>query len=336
MALTTKKITVAVFFDLEKAFDKTPHEGILHKLKQLGLSATLTNWTESFLKDRHFQVQFNQATSRSKNIECGVPQGSCLSPTLFILYFSDIAKIIPPNVKIAIYADDLCIWYTGGSKREIKRIIQKAIDVIIEFCKKWGLTINKEKTCYTTFTSAGLRQNYTKKYSFNLKIADQNIQLEPNPTFLGVTLDQKINFKDHLKEVEKKIIPKINLIKRIKNFKWSNSSSINSILYKSLIRSLFDYCFVILNSGTEKIKVQLQKIQNKILRIIKSFPLKTSTKTIHKHFKLNLIEDRANSLFIKFISKKLELTKIANEIVEFLNDNSTEHKRFKTPLDNII
>ncbi|RMZ93264.1 AP-like endonuclease reverse transcriptase [Brachionus plicatilis] len=198
--------------------------------------ATLTNWTESFLKDRTFQEQYNEATSRPKKIECVVPQASCLSPTLFILYFSDIAKLIPPNVKIAIYADDLCIWYTGSSKREIKRVIQRVINIIVEFCKKWGMTIKKEKTCYTAFTSAGLRQNYTKKYSFNLKIANQNIQFEPNPTFLGVTLDPKINFKEHPKQVEKKIIPKINLIKHIKNFKWSNSSSIDTILYKSLIR----------------------------------------------------------------------------------------------------
>ena len=145
-----------------------------------------------------------------------MPQGSCLSPTLFILYFSGIAKIIPPNVKIALYADDLCIWFTSSSKREIKRVLQNAINAIVEYCRKWGLTINKDKTCYRTFTSAGLRQNYTSKYKINIKIDQNEIPQEPNPTFLGITLDPKINFKQHIIEIEKKITKKKKFIEKIK------------------------------------------------------------------------------------------------------------------------
>ncbi|CAF0704716.1 unnamed protein product [Brachionus calyciflorus] len=329
-----KQITVAIFFDLEKAFDKTPHEGILHKLKKLGLSSSILNWIECFLNNREFQVKFKDILSSLKKIDCGVPQGSCLSPTLFSLYFSAIVKIIPPEVKIALYADDLCIWYTGTSKREIKKILQKAINSILSFCKKWGLTINNQKTCYTTFTTAGLRKNYRKKYGFKFYIDKNIIPLEPNPTFLGITLDPKINFKEHLVSIEKKIIPKKNLIKKLKKFKWSDSLSTNIKLYKSLIRSLFDYCFVILNSGTGKIKGSLQKIQNKILKIIKFFPMRTSIKTIHQKLKLDLIEDRANLLFMKFIASKQNQEIIANEILVFLNDNQSSPKRFCTPLDN--
>ena len=73
-------------------------------------------------------------------MECGVPLESCLPPTLFSLYFSDITKIIPAEVKIALYEDELFIWYTGSSKREIKTILQKLINAIATFCKKCGLT----------------------------------------------------------------------------------------------------------------------------------------------------------------------------------------------------
>ncbi|RNA27764.1 AP-like endonuclease reverse transcriptase [Brachionus plicatilis] len=202
---------------------------------------------------------------------------------------SDIANCIPPDVKIALFADDLCIW---------------AVNRIIEYCKKWGFEIYEKKTCYTTFTKAGLRKNYEKRYGMKIKIGNSHIPLDPNPTFLGIKLDPKINYKEHLKIINSKQISKINLIRKIKSFKWRSSFKINRILYMSLIRSLFDYCFIILQSGTQNIRAEMQKMQNRMLRIIKYFPLKTSIKTIHKELRIDLIDDRANKLFSKFITTK--------------------------------
>lgn len=159
--------------------------------------------------------------------------------------------------------------------------------------------------------------------------------MEPYPTFLGIKLDPKICFKPHLEQLERNLVPKINILRRIKNFKWANSLKINIILYKSLIRSLFDYCVVILNVGTEKIKNKLQIIQNKILKIIKYFPIKTPIRTIHKVLKLDTIEQRANNLFVKFLQSKTKQDIIAYEIQQF-TQNHQANKRFKTPLDNFF
>ncbi|RNA00277.1 RNA-directed DNA polymerase from mobile element jockey-like [Brachionus plicatilis] len=88
---------------------------------------------------------YNGHTSEDKLFNCGVPQGSCLSPTIFIMFFSDIAKIIPPDVKIALFADDLCIWVSKASKKDIQKILQNAVDKIIEYCKKWGVKSTKRR-----------------------------------------------------------------------------------------------------------------------------------------------------------------------------------------------
>ncbi|RNA18259.1 RNA-directed DNA polymerase from mobile element jockey-like, partial [Brachionus plicatilis] len=193
-----------------------------------------------------------------------------------------VSKIIPPDVKIALFADDLCIWVSKASKKDIQKILQNAVDKIIEYCKKWGFKINENKTCYTTFTKAGHRKNYEKTYGMKIKIGNSQIPIEPNPTFLGIKLDPKIDYKEHLKIINSKQISKINLIRKVKSFKWGSSIKINRMLYMSLKRSLFDYCFIILHSGTQKIKSEIQKMQNWILKIIKYFLLKTSIKTIHK------------------------------------------------------
>ena len=100
------------------------------------------------------------------------------------------------------------ILFTHKSKRKIKQLIQKAFDNIVEFCKKWGFKINRSKTCYSVFTTAGLRNNYQRKYSIKLKIENQEIPLESTPTFLGIKLDPKLKYNFHFNEIVKKVSPK--------------------------------------------------------------------------------------------------------------------------------
>ena len=173
-------------FFLEKAFDMILHKDIIKKLREQSLKTSSINWIKSFLKSRTFQVCVNGTISSSKQIKAGVPQGSCLSPTLFVLYFSDIADKLPPDVKVTLFADDLCISCTHKSRTIINETLQTEVDCIIEFCKDWGFKINKSKTCYTTFTRAGFRNNYQRKYALTLKIEDHQIPLETSPTFLGI------------------------------------------------------------------------------------------------------------------------------------------------------
>ena len=133
----------------------------------------------------------------------------------------------------------------------------------------------------------------------------------------------------------KKATPKINILRKIKGFKWKSSLKINKMLYKSLIRSLFDYCFIILQTGTQKILKDLQIFQNKIFRIIKFFPIKTTIETIHKTLNMEKIDDRANALFLKFLKSKRNIDLIAKEINEYSKNKNSNQPKHKTPLDSI-
>ena len=204
-----KQMTGSVFFDLEKAFDKTPHIGILNKINSLPMCPKIKKWIKSFLEGRMFQMKIKDKLSTPMNTTCGVPQGSCISPTLFIIYFSDIAKHIPPEVQHALFADDLAIWFTGSKKKDIEFHLQKAINSINDFCITNGLTINKMKTVHTTFTTAGYRSNYKNKYNLHLTLDDSNIPIDPYPIFLGIKIDPKLNSREHLSNIKTKLMPKI-------------------------------------------------------------------------------------------------------------------------------
>ena len=151
--------------------------------------------------------------------------------------------------------------HLGLSQRQkvVEKKLQLAIDRIQAFCQQWGFTINKTKTNYTTFTTAGYRSNYARTY-LNLQVEDSQIPLEPFPTFLGITLDPKLSFKQHLQNISKKITSKINLIRRFKALKFTNKTKVGLIIYKTLIRSIFDYSFIILNTSTQQISKNLQVI----------------------------------------------------------------------------
>ena len=88
---------------------------------------------------------------------------SCLSPTLFIAYFSDAINDLPSGINSALYADDFYIWAKDKSIKRIQPLLQNSINSIVNYCNKWCFSINKSKTVYTTFTTAGEKANYNKK-----------------------------------------------------------------------------------------------------------------------------------------------------------------------------
>jgi len=96
--------TASVFIDVEKAFDKVWHEGLLYKMNKMHIHPSLIKIVHSFLQNRTFVVKQEDQTSTIRPILSGVPQGSCLSPTLFLIYTNDIPLI--PKAKQALFAND--------------------------------------------------------------------------------------------------------------------------------------------------------------------------------------------------------------------------------------
>lgn len=112
-AFNKRQRTGLVNFDLEKAFDKASHEGITITLVDFKCPSELLNWTIDFLTDRSFFVTWNGSKSKKFITKTGVPQGSCLSPTLFNIFFSRISNYIPKQVDRALYADNLDQFFSA-------------------------------------------------------------------------------------------------------------------------------------------------------------------------------------------------------------------------------
>ena len=138
---------VAVFFDLQNAYDTTWNYGILKDLHSMGLQGKLPIFIGNFLSDKTFQIHLGTILSdKIFHQEEGVPQGAILSTTLFNVKINDIVKQVDPGVEFSLYVDDFVIMYSSPTIDAIQRKLQHTIHSWEKWTLKNGFTISKNKT----------------------------------------------------------------------------------------------------------------------------------------------------------------------------------------------
>ena len=134
--------SVMSLLDFSKAFDQVWRQKLLLNLHEKGIPKQILRWLNSFLSDRQARVRFADAISRSRPMRQGLPQGSVLSPLLFILFINNLADILPEDAQAAIFADDVTLLATHRNKEQAVVELQALVDVVAAWCKEWKLTLN--------------------------------------------------------------------------------------------------------------------------------------------------------------------------------------------------
>ena len=116
------------------------------------IHGNLYNWIKFYLIDRTIQTKVNDALSSKEVLEEGLPQGSCLSSTLFLVYIKDLEDVI--DSENALYADVLTLWATHTDISIAAAEIRRNLKKLEHFCVKWKLKISEPKTIYTIFTKS--------------------------------------------------------------------------------------------------------------------------------------------------------------------------------------
>ena len=136
-AFNCNKYMGAIFIDIEKAFDKVWHSGLLHNLDELQIPVYLGKWIQNYLTGRHFRVRVGSILSEIKFIRAGVPQGSVLGPVIFNLYFNKVSTCTTPAeqldtecnqrklAELAMFADDLSSWAVSKRLEAISSKLQQ-------------------------------------------------------------------------------------------------------------------------------------------------------------------------------------------------------------------
>ena len=120
--IDSKKLNLTIFLDLRKAFDTVDHEIMIKKLWKYGMRGNTGSWFQSYLDQRKQYCSGNGQRSMASEVTCGIPQGSCLGPLLFIIYLNDFEKFLRFS-KASVYADDTTVTITSN---DVEKILYEA------------------------------------------------------------------------------------------------------------------------------------------------------------------------------------------------------------------
>lgn len=236
VAFARKEHVVAVFFDLEKAYDTTWRQVIIMKLQNAGLVGHLPIFIQNFLSERILKVRIGNTISAAFTQHEGVPQGSVLSCSLFALAINDILKSIPQYVESSLYVDDLVIFARSNSLNAAERRVQLAVNQAYKWSTAHGFKFSPQKTVSMHFTKLrGLFPPLTITMNNNAVPAVNEAK------FLGLIFDTKLSWIPHLKNLRNKCLKTMDLIKCLSHATWGADRMTLLRIYRALIRSQLDY-----------------------------------------------------------------------------------------------
>ncbi|GBP79980.1 RNA-directed DNA polymerase from mobile element jockey [Eumeta japonica] len=199
----TKQKTVAVFFDVAKAFDRVWHARLVYKLYSLQVPDRLILIIQNFLSSRHFIFRHERTHSTRRLIRAGVPQGSALSPLLYSAYTNDIPRPTS-GVQLALFADDTAPFFRSRTRRSIFRHLPRSIDELGQWFRKWRIEVNPDKSAAIQFKYSKNRSKLVVDWNTpNLKMLNAKIPWHRSYKYIGVTLDKNLHFREHIARIKK-------------------------------------------------------------------------------------------------------------------------------------
>ena len=256
--------TVMALLDLSKAYDRVWRQKLLLNLYQRGVSQTLLKWLEAFLHNRTARVNYNNSFSTLHTLKQGLPQGSVLAPLLFLFYIDTLAQRLPDNTINSLFADDVTITGSGSSLQQAQRNCQRAVDVVVEWCREYKMILS-DKSVSSFFTTSGNEASWRP----TIHAGDLTLKYDPTPRLLGVILDRQLTFGPHVKSVKEKLNSKCRILAAVSNTSWGWRKSSLLKVYNTHIRSILDYAAPAWQPWlSETNKRELEVLQNKALRLV--------------------------------------------------------------------
>ncbi len=262
-ALDEGKFVVAAFLDISKAFDNVDHQTMLLDLAKLNFAGSVLQWFCSYLSCRFQRVVVNGRPSDFVPVQKGVPQGSILAPFLFNIYMAHLPDIVSCKpVEIPSYADDLTLYSIADNLQTAASAVSEATDLVTEDLSARDLMFNVSKSCAMFFgrgdisavdSLSGLRcKKFMLSYVTHTKL-------------LGVDIDHRLIWDDHLRQTIAKVGRKIGAFSRARRLL---SEQARKMFLTSVLLPDLDYCCPLFASGLRAADRQkLESLERRAVRI---------------------------------------------------------------------
>ena len=259
-----------VFVDLEKAFDTVHHDILCDKIRTYGLRGNINKLLKSYLTNRKQYVSINGHDSEVRDVTCGVPQGSSLGPLLFLIYINDL-RLCLSKTSCGHFADDTFIIFHSKKPKTIETIINTELKEIVKWLRLNKLSLNATKTELIFFHSPKHPLNYD-----NISIKMNGFKLTPVDylKYLGMYLDKYLDWNHHIEDLSKKLSRANGILSKLR---YNAPLDICLQVYYAIFYSYLNIGCNVWSFTSEKNIDDIQKLQNKCIRIMTFAPFRSNT-----------------------------------------------------------
>ena len=269
------KSPAIVFLDIKKAFDSVSHNILLKKLKHYGIDGIVLSWFESFLSDRMQKTKIGDKISKLNRIISGVPQGSILGPVLFCIFINDLPSACINSIPY-LFADDGALYFDSinrGNYATIKLEVQS----IYKWLQANGLALNNSKTKFIVFDSSPDKDAILVEVTNELTLV---ICESKSEKYLGLIVDNKLTFYDHIEYIKKKVSKRIGAMYRSKSLL---PLKFRKMFANALMLPQFDYLDIIWSKTFRYRLRELDIMYKKVAKIALDVNVRESSADVYKN-----------------------------------------------------
>jgi len=280
-----KRVASLLSLDVSKAFDRVSHVRLVHNLRKRRIPESLVRWVEDFLSGRRTEVKVNDFVLPEAPVSVGIPQGSPISPILYLFYNADLlesCESLRLRTSTTGFVDDVNILtYSESTEQNCKKLAEIHME-----CQKWA---RKHGSQFCPDKYELIHFSRTKKkfnMSAEVRLEGQSVGPKTDIRILGVRLDSALRWQAHMRAVEAKAVHLVNALRTITGSTWGCSLEAGKQVYETAVRPAITYAASVWHApegvkGHRKgIRAKLQKIQGKCLRTIAGAYKATSTEAL--------------------------------------------------------
>jgi hypothetical protein len=229
-----RRVLSLISFDVKGAYNGVCKERLLQRMKARGIPEDLLRWVEAFCSERTATIQINGQLSEVQSLpQAGLPQGSPLSPILFLFFNADpVQRQIDSQGGAIAFVDDFTAWVTGPTAQSNREGIEAIITEALDWEKRSGATFEADKTAIIHFAP---KAHKTDQEPFTIK--GQTVVPRDHVKILGVLMDTRLKYKEHIARAASKGLEAAMELRRLRGLTPATARQ----LFTSTVAPVVDY-----------------------------------------------------------------------------------------------